>query len=58
MGTNMKIQKLNLIQNIFIHQKMKKIFNDFITSKKQILAISSPYGTGKIYTFKKLIPKF
>ena len=37
---------------------MKKIFNDFITSKKQILAISSPYGTGKTYTFKKLIPDF
>jgi len=36
----------------------EKIFNDFITSKKQILAISSPYGTGKTYTFKKLIPDF
>ena len=58
MGTNMKMQKLNLIQNIFIHKKMKKIFDDFITSKKQILAISSPYGTGKTYTFKKLIPDF
>ena len=30
----------------------EKIFNDFITFKKKILAISSPYGTGKTYTFK------
>ena len=58
MGTNMKTQKLNSIQSIFIQQKMKKIFNDFITSKKQILAISSPYGTGETYIFKKFIPDF
>jgi uncharacterized protein YlbG (UPF0298 family) len=27
-----------------------------LTSNKQILAISSPYGAGETYTFKTLIP--
>ena len=27
-------------------------------SEEQVIAISSPYGTGKTYTFKKLIQKF
>jgi hypothetical protein len=35
----------------------KYIFNEFVKSPS-VIAISSPYGTGKTYTFKKLIPSF
>jgi len=35
----------------------KYIFDEFGTSSS-VIAISSPYGTGKTYTFKKLIPNF
>lgn len=33
------------------------IFDEFV-NKPSIIAISSPYGTGKTFTFKKLIPNF
>ena len=56
-GINMKIIVLSLIQNIFIQKKIN-LFKDFIESEEQIIAISSPYGTGKTYTFKQLIPKY
>ena len=36
----------------------QQIFKDFIDTEEQVIAISSPYGTGKTYTFKQLIPKF
>ena len=39
-------------------EENKEIFDEFITKDEEILAISSPYGTGKTYTFKKLIPNF
>ena len=39
-------------------EENQPIFKDFIDSEEQIIAISSPYGTGKTYTFKQLIPKF
>ena len=35
----------------------KYIFDEFVKSPS-VIAISSPYGTGKTYTFKKLIPNF
>jgi len=35
----------------------KEIFDEFITKDEEILAISSPYGTGKTFTFKKLDTK-
>jgi len=35
----------------------KHIFDDFI-KKEGVIALSSPYGTGKTYTFKNLIPNF
>ena len=36
----------------------KHIFNDFLEAEEEIILLSSPYGTGKTYTFKQLIPKF
>ena len=39
-------------------EENQPIFKDFIDSEEQVIAISSPYGTGKTYTFKQLIPKF
>ena len=41
-----------------IPSEYQHIFKDFIDSEEQVIAISSPYGTGKTYTFKQLIPKF
>ena len=38
-------------------EENKHIFDDFV-KKGGVIAISSPYGTGKTYTFKKLIPNF
>jgi superfamily II DNA or RNA helicase len=35
----------------------KYIFDEFVKSPS-IIAISSPYGTGKTYTFNRLIPNF
>jgi len=35
----------------------KYIFDEFVKSPS-VIAISSPYGTGKNYTFKKIIPNF
>ena len=39
-------------------EENQHIFKDFIDNEEQVIAISSPYGTGKTYTFKQLIPKF
>jgi hypothetical protein len=39
-------------------EENKEVFDEFISKDEEILAISSPYGTGKTYTFKKLIPNF
>ena len=39
-------------------EENKHIFNNFIEEEEQIIALSSPYGTGKTFTFKQLIPKF
>ena len=36
----------------------KEIFDEFVKKDEAIIAISSPCGTGKTYTFKKLIPNF
>ena len=36
----------------------KEIFDEFVQKEEAIIAISSAYGTGKTYTFKKLIPSF
>ena len=43
----------------FIYTKENEhIFTNFLESEKNILCFSSPYGTGKTYAFKKLIPNF
>jgi superfamily II DNA or RNA helicase len=38
--------------------KNQQIFKDFIDSEEQVIAISSPCGTGKTYTFEQLISNF
>jgi hypothetical protein len=43
----------------FIYTKENEhIFTNFLESEKNILCFSSPYGTGKTYAFRQLIPNF
>ena len=49
---------IKFYSNYVYTEENQHIFKDFIDSEEQVIAISSPYGTGKTYTFKQLIPKF
>ena len=49
--------EINYIDTEFIYNKdTQKMFDDWITEFK-VLAIKSPYGTGKTYAFKKIMDK-
>ena len=59
MNGNKYIRNSIQFNSKYIHtEENKKLFDEFVQKDEAILAISSPYGTGKTYTFKQLIPDF